>query len=198
MGGGADGHAVALNERGVVHADLQDDHLGRGAVERAMVEAPEDVFHAVTADTEVHGFEAAEMFLPGGIEGRAVETAAPALGDTVSDERDIDGAGGFDVGDVLGVVGEPDITISRILAAPASGGRGDEPHLGQMLLDLVSGLAGVFFFIGPSYFGFGQRPTRQLRVELAVVVRGVGVEQRFTVRGLGRRSGGRSWLVRGC
>ena len=93
-----------------------------------MVKAPEDVFHAVSTDAEIHRFESAEMFLPGGVEGRAVEATAPALGDAVADERDVDGAGGFHVRDIGRVMRKPDISIGRILAAPVSGSRSHEPH----------------------------------------------------------------------
>ena len=120
------------------------------------------------------------------------------MGDAVADERDIDGAGGLHVRDIGRVMRKPDIAIGRILAAPASGSRSHEPHFRQVLLDLVSGLAGVLVFVGPSHFGFGQRPARQLRVEFTLVVRGIGVEERFTVRGFRRRTFGRRRLRLGC
>ena len=128
LGGGFDRDAVGFDQGGIVYTDFEYNHLGGGSFERPVVKAPEDVFHAVSTDAKIHGLESAELLLPGGVEGRTVEASTPALGDTVADQRDIDGAGGLHVRDVGRVVGKPGVAVGRILAAPVSGSRSQEPH----------------------------------------------------------------------
>ncbi len=70
---------------GVVGADHQHDRLGLDAVEVAVLHAPEDMLRAVAADAEVGGLQRRVAFGPDGF-----ARAAPALGDGIAKENDID------------------------------------------------------------------------------------------------------------
>ena len=179
--GGGDGDTVGLHERGVVHTDHEHDHFGRCAIERAVIESPEDVLHAISADAEVHSFLVVEVFLPRSIEGCAIPATAPALRDAVADKRDVDAACGLHLLDACGVMLEPVVPGAAVLRSPMARSGCDEPHVRLMLLRFMPRLAEVFALRDPINFGLGQRPTGELRVEFAVVVGRIGIEERFAI-----------------
>lgn len=69
---------------GVVGTDHQDDGLGLESVEVAMLEAPEDVLGAVTADAEVGGLEPSPGLFPDGL-----ALTVPTVGDRVTEEDEL-------------------------------------------------------------------------------------------------------------
>ena len=77
----------------IVGADHQHGQLGLDAVEFAVLQAPEDVLRLIAADAEVGGFERTVVLFP-----NLLAAAAPAVGDRVAEEQQVDAAllGDFD------------------------------------------------------------------------------------------------------
>ncbi len=70
---------------GVVGANEQDNGLGRGFAQFAVLNAPEGMLGGVSSEAEVCRAEWREMGLPG-----VFPCCFPALGDGIAEEQDID------------------------------------------------------------------------------------------------------------
>ena len=79
--------AVTL-EAGVVRADHHHHGLRLDAIELAVLQPPQDVLRAVTADAEVRGLQRGEVRIPDFL--ATLLLAAPGVGDGVTDEEHVD------------------------------------------------------------------------------------------------------------
>ena len=69
---------------GVIGADHHDGCFGQNAVDVAVIQPPQDVFGAITPDTEVHRVAVAVVLCPDLLTG-----ALPAMRDRIADEDEI-------------------------------------------------------------------------------------------------------------
>jgi hypothetical protein len=122
-GGDAVGDLLGAMAAGVVRADHEDGDLGGDAVEFAVLDAPEDVLGLIAADAEVGGLQGTEGFVPDFL----AAAAAPAVGDGIAEEEDVNIA-------FLGDLDKAFVAFDPALVARAGGGGG---------ILLVAGLNGI-------------------------------------------------------